>query len=152
MEYRQVVAITGMPGLYQLVSAQNNGAIVKNLESKDVRFVSARKHQLTPIDSIEIYTFSDNIRLEEVFVKIRDGFDDKALDANQKNDKNHFATLFSEVLPDYDRDRVYASDIKKVFRWYELLKNNDLLHFETEESEEQPNQEENTETPDNKTE
>lgn len=134
MEYRQIVAITGLPGLYQLLNAQNNGAIVKSLTDKTVSFISSRKHQLTPLESIEIYTIEDNVPLAEVFKKIKD-IDAEALEANNKNDKNHYRSLFEKVLPNFDEDRVYASDIKKIFKWYQLLKENDLLEFEQKEEE-----------------
>lgn len=133
MEYRQIVAITGLPGLYQLLNAQNNGAIVKSLTDKTVSFISSRKHQLTPLESIEIYTTEDNMPLAEVFKKIKD-IDAEALEANSKNDKNHYRKIFETVLPNFDDARVYASDIKKVFKWYQLLKENDLLEFEQAEA------------------
>lgn len=133
MEYRQIVAVTGLPGLFQLLNAQNSGAIVKNLADKGVSFISSRKHQLTPLESIEIYTTEGNVRLDEVLTKIKD-FDEKAIEANSKNDKNHYKELFKTVLPNFDQERVYASDIKKVFKWYQLLKENDLLNFEQKEA------------------
>lgn len=129
MEYRQIVAVTGLPGLFQLLNAQNSGAIVKSLLDKGVSFISSRKYQLTPLESIEIYTTEGNVRLDEVLTKIKD-FDEKALEANNQNDKNHYRELFRIILPNFDPDRVYASDIKKVFKWYQLLKENDLLNFE----------------------
>lgn len=135
MEYRQIVAVTGLPGLFQLLNAQNNGAIVKNLTDKGVSFISSRKHQLTPLESIEIYTTDENVRLDEVFSKMI-AFDAEAIAANEKNEKNHYRDLFRTVLPNFDEERVYASDIKKVFKWYQLLKENDLLHFESRNAEE----------------
>lgn len=134
MEYRQIVAVTGLPGLFQLLNAQNNGAIVKSLTDKGVSFISSRKHQLTPLESIEIYTTEGNARLDEVFLKIIE-FDAQTIAANEKNDKNHYRDLFRSILPNFDEERVYASDIKKVFKWYQLLKENDLLHFEKQEQE-----------------
>lgn len=134
MEYRQIVAVTGLPGLFQLLNAQNNGAIVKSLADKGVSFISSRKHQLTPLDSIEIYTTDENVRLDEVFTKIIE-FDAEALAANEKNEKNQYRDLFRNILPNFDEERVYASDIRKVFKWYQLLKENDLLHFEAPKEE-----------------
>lgn len=141
MEYRQIVAITGLPGLFQLLNPQNNGAIVKNLVDNSISFISARKHQLTPLESIEIYTTDENVRLDEVFIKIKE-IDEKANEVNAKNDKTAYKALFKEVLPNFDEDRVYASDIKKVFKWYHLLKANDLLHFEQAAEEATENKEE----------
>lgn len=147
MEYKQIVAVTGLPGLFQLLNAQNNGALVKNLSDKGICFISSRKHQLTPLESIEIYTKEGNMRLEEVFTKIKD-FDTDALEANTKNDKEHFRQLFKNILPNFDEERVYTSDIKKVFKWYQLLKENDLLHFEKPEEVAVPTETEQAKTAD----
>jgi hypothetical protein len=131
MEYRQIVAVTGMPGLYQLVSTKNDGAFVRSLADKSIKFVSSRVHQLTPLESIEIYTYGDNVRLHEVLENIKGNEAPLSeLLANKKVSGEALKQYFATVLPDFDQDRVYASDIKKVLKWYELLKQNDLLHFD----------------------
>ena len=129
MEYRQIVAITGLPGLFQLMSTKNDGAIVKSLSDKSVKFVSARIHHLTPLESIEIYTTGDNVRLHEVFEKIKAN-DAEVSDINAKKDDKAAKHFFKTILPDFDESRVYTSDIKKILKWYALLKENDLLSFE----------------------
>jgi hypothetical protein len=129
MEYRQIVAVTGLPGLFQLMSTKSDGAIVKSLADKSLKFVSARIHHLTPLESIEIYTTGDNVRLHEVFEIIKQD-DAAAIKTNSTKDNNAAKALFKQILPDFDEDRVYTSDIKKVFKWYAILKENDLLHFE----------------------
>lgn len=131
MEYRQIVAVTGMPGLYQLVSTKNDGAFVRSLADKSIKFVSSRVHQLTPLESIEIYTYGDNVRLHEVLENIKGNEAPLGeLLANKKTSNEELKKYFATILPDFDQDRVYASDIKKVLKWYELLKQNDLLNFE----------------------
>lgn len=130
MEYRQVVAVTGLSGLYQLMSTKNDGAIVRSLIDNSVKFVSARVHHITPLESIEIYTINEqNVRLHEVFETIMQ--DDTAViaAANAKDDKAA-RTLFASILPEFDNERVYTSDIKKIYKWYVLLKNNNMLNFE----------------------
>ena len=129
MEYRQIVAVTGLSGLYQLMSTKNDGAIVRSLIDKSVKFVSARIHHITPLESIEIYTTSDNVRLHEVLEKIKEN-DAEVAELNKKKDDKAAKAFFKTVLPDFDESRVYTSDIKKVLKWYELLKANDLLNFE----------------------
>lgn len=129
MEYRQIVAITGLSGLYQLMSTKNDGAIVTSLKDGSVKFISARIHHLTPLESIEIYTTDENVRLHEVFEMIKK--DDASVEAiNSKKDDKAAKALFKSYLPNYDEDRVYVSDIKKVFKWYSILKDNDLLNFD----------------------
>lgn len=129
MEYRQIVAVTGLSGLYQLMSTKNDGAIVRSLTDKSVKFVSARIHHITPLESIEIYTTGENVRLHEVLEKIQEN-DEPVAGLNSKKDDKAAKAYFKTVLPDFDEERVYTSDIRKVLKWYEILKSNDLLHFE----------------------
>lgn len=129
MEYRQIVAVTGLSGLYQLLSTKKDGAIVRSLSDKSTKFVSARIHQITPLESIEIYTTDDNARLHEVLEKISEN-DGPIAGLNGKKDDKAARAYFKEILPNFDEERVYTSDIKKVLKWYQLLKDNDLLHFD----------------------
>lgn len=134
MEYREIVAVTGLGGLYQLLSTKNDGAIVKNLADKTTKFISARVHNVTPLESIEIYTTSDNVRLHEVLQKMKDN-ESKTPLADPKADNNTIKSYFKSVFPDFDDERVYVSDMKKMLKWYDLLKANDLLNFEKPEKE-----------------
>lgn len=131
MEYRHIVAVTGLSGLYQLLNSKKDGAIVKSLSGDNaVKFVSSRLHSITPIESIEIYTYDDvNVKLHEVFESAK-AFDAEVLQMNQKRDDKNAKELFEKILPNFDQDRVYSSDIRKVYKWYEILKSNDLLNFE----------------------
>lgn len=129
MEYRQIVAVTGLSGLYQLMSTKNDGAIVRSLTDKSVKFVSARIHHITPLESIEIYTTGENVRLHEVLEKIKEN-DITVADLNKKKDDKGAKAFFKTILPDFDEERVYTSDIRKVLKWYEILKANDLLNFD----------------------
>jgi hypothetical protein len=129
MEYRQIVAVTGLSGLYQLMSTKNDGAIVRSLTDKSVKFVSARIHHITPLESIEIYTTGDNVRLHEVLQKIKEN-DGQIAELNSKKDDKAIKAYFRTVLPDFDEERVYTSDIRKVLKWYDILKKNDLLNFD----------------------
>lgn len=129
MEYRQIVAVTGLSGLYQLMSTKSDGAIVRSLADKSVKFVSARIHHITPLESIEIYTTGDNVRLHEVLEKIKEN-DGPVAGLNSKKDDKAAKAYFKTILPDFDESRVYVSDIRKVLKWYEILKTNDLLNFD----------------------
>ena len=129
MEYRQIVAVTGLGGLYQLMSTKNDGAIVRSLTDKNIKFVSARIHNITPLESIEIYTTGDNVRLHEVLDKIKQD-DSQIAVLNSKKDDKATKAYFKTILPDFDEERVYTSDIRKVLKWYDILKANDLLNFD----------------------
>ncbi|HTO17356.1 MAG TPA: DUF5606 domain-containing protein [Edaphocola sp.] len=131
MEYRQIVAVSGLPGLYQLMSSKNDGAMVKSLKDKSIKFISSRLHQLTPLESIEIYTYGDNVHLHEVLEAMKKDEDPiQVLIDNKKATNKELRSYFASILPEFDQERVYVSDIKKVLKWYVLLKTNDLLDFE----------------------
>ena len=122
MEYGKIISVTGMPGLYELLSSKNDGAIVRSLDDKSTKFVSSRIHNFSHLESIEIYTVRDNVNLVEVFQamdksaeKIPDGKDAAAL-------KKYFETVY----PDIDFERVYTSDLKKMAKWLQVLKSNDV--------------------------
>jgi hypothetical protein len=129
MEYREIVAVTGISGLFQLLTTKSDGAIVRNLTDKTTKFIPARVHNVTPIESIEIYTTDENVRLHKVLQAIKDS-KTPLLDV-KKADNTAIKNYFKEVYPTLDEERVYVSDMKKIVKWYELLKANDLLNFET---------------------
>ncbi len=135
MHYREIVAVSGLSGLYQLLATKADGAIVRNLEDKSTRFVSARIHNFTPLDSIEVYTTGENVRLQDVFnsMKANEGKVETLNPA--KADGKAIKAYFKAVFPEFDEERVYASDMKKMIKWFELLKANDLLNFEEEAAE-----------------
>jgi len=142
MEYREIVAVTGIGGLFQLLATKSDGAIVRNLNDKSTKFISARVHNVTPLESIEVYTTGDNVRLHEVFKKMQDNETSIPL-ADTKADNNTIKKYFKSIFPEFDEERVYVSDMKKMLKWYELLKQNDLLHFEKQD---EASAEENIET------
>jgi len=129
MQYREIVAVTGLGGLFQLVASKQDGAIVRSLEDKSTRFVSSRVHNFTPLESIEVFTTGENVNLAEVFKAM----DEKAAShplVTGKADNNAIKAYFKSVFPEFDEDRVYVSDMKKMVKWFGILKANDLLKFE----------------------
>jgi hypothetical protein len=117
-----------MGGLYQLLATKSDGAIVKNLADQTTKFISARLHNVTPLESIEIYTIAENVRLHEVLQKMKDS--NATMPDAKKASNDDIKSYFKKVYPDMDEDRVYVSDMKKMLKWYDILKANDLLHFE----------------------
>jgi len=122
MEYGKIIAITGLPGLYEMVSSKADGAIVRSLDDQATKFVSGRVHNFTHLESIEVYTERENVNLVEVLTamqnsgeKLPDEKDNKALQA-----------YFQKVYPTLDFDRVYSSDMKKMVKWFEVLKRNNV--------------------------
>jgi hypothetical protein len=117
MEYSRIIGVTGMPGLYELVSSKSDGALVRSLEDGSTKFVSSRIHNLSHLESIEIYTTGENVNLVDVLNAMKssgtplpDAKDNKALKA-----------YFEAVYPEMDFERVYASDMKKMVKWFEIL-------------------------------
>ncbi len=131
MEYRKIVSVTGLSGLYELVTTKRDGAIVRGLDDKSTRFVSARIHNATPLESIEIYTVSENVRLHEVFQKMKDSSTPPLKGIGKTTPAEQIKGYFEQVVPEMDFDRVYLSDMKRILRWYEILETHDLLHFES---------------------
>jgi Domain of unknown function (DUF5606) len=122
MEYSKLVAVTGLPGLFELVNSKTDGAIVKSLDDKTTRFVSSRIHNFSHLESIEVYTTRDNVNLVDVFNAM-----DKA-GGSLPDDKDAAAVkkYFEKAYPDMDFERVYASDMKKMVKWFSILKKNDV--------------------------
>ncbi len=136
MEYREIVSVTGLSGLYQLLTTKSDGAIVRNVADKTTRFISARQHNVTPLESIEVYTTGDNVRLHEVFRKMQEHEATIPLADSKSANNATIKSYFKSIFPEFDEERVYVSDMKKMLKWYELLKASDLLHFEEEATEE----------------
>ena len=136
MQYREIVAITGLGGLYQLLTTKSDGAIVKSLADNSTKFISARLHNVTPLDSIEIYTIEENIRLSELFSQMKEQEASKPLVDHKKASNDEIKNYISSVYPNIDLDRVYISDMKKMLKGYEILKASDLLNFEVGNEEE----------------
>mgnify|MGYP001549159027 CR=1 FL=1 len=136
MEYREIVSVTGLGGLFQLLATKSDGAIVRNLADQSTRFISARLHNVTPLESIEVYTTGDNVRLHNVFQKMKESESSVKLVDAKTADNNAIKSYFKSIFPEFDEERVYVSDMKKMLKWYEVLKANDLLNFEVQVAEE----------------
>ena len=120
MEYSKLVAVTGLPGLFELISSKTDGAIVRSLEDKTTRFVSSRVHNFSHLESIEIYTVQDNVNLVEVLKAM----DSAGVKLPDEKDASAIKKYFEKVYPDMDFERVYASDMKKMVKWLSQLQKN----------------------------
>lgn len=135
MEYNKIIAVTGLPGLYELLSSKTDGAIVRSLDDRSTRFVSSRIHNFSHLESIEVYTVRDNVNLVDV-LKAMEASAEKLPD---EKDNKALKNYFSKVYPDLDFDRVYSSDLKKMVKWFHVLKSNNIeikLSQPVEEAEE----------------
>ena len=123
MAYNKIISVTGLPGLYELISSKADGAVVKSLEDQSTKFVSSRMHNFSHLESIEVFTVKDNTSLAELFNAIKSS-EEKRPDA--KADGKELKSYFEKVYPDLDFDRVYASDMKKMIKWFEILTSNNV--------------------------
>lgn len=134
MKLDKILSVSGKPGLYELLAKTRGGFIIKSLEN-DKKMPINLQNNVSILSEIAIYTYTEEIPLKEVFQKISENNEGgEAL--SHKSPAAELKAYFTEVLPDYDEDRVYPSDIKKVIQWYNLLQTRDLLDFEEEEEEE----------------
>ncbi|MBF4985745.1 DUF5606 domain-containing protein [Nonlabens mediterrranea] len=133
MSLENILSVTGKPGLYQLKTKTRNGFVVESLIDKKTAIIGIN-HNVSVLKDISIYTYETEVPLKEVFQKIAEK-ENQGPTINHKVSKNELQSYFSEVLPNYDEERVYASDIKKVVQWYNLLQSNDLLVTLSQEEE-----------------
>ena len=136
----RILAISGQSGLYLYISQARNGAIVEALSDKKRSSVGMTS-KLTSLADISIYTDDEEIKLQDVFLKMKDVLGE-ADAPSAKSEPAVLKALFEKALPDYDRDRFYVSHMKKVVEWYNALKNYASLDFvdldaETEEEADQ---------------
>ncbi|MES1219743.1 MAG: DUF5606 domain-containing protein [Bacteroidota bacterium] len=122
MEYSKIIAVSGLPGLYELINSKNDGAIIRSLEDNSTRFAASRVHNFSHLESIEVYTTGENVNLVEIFNAI-----DKAGGAlPDSKDNAAVKKYFEKVYPDLDFEKVYGSDLKKMVKWYDVLKKNNI--------------------------
>lgn len=122
MEYSKLVSVTGLPGLFELLSSKADGGVVKSLEDKSTKFVSSRIHNFSHLESIEVFTTKDNVNLVEVFNAMKESKAKLPAD----NDAAAVKKYFEKVYPDMDFSRVYASDMKKMVKWFVVLTANNI--------------------------
>jgi hypothetical protein len=123
----RILAISGQSGLYLYISQARNGAIVEALSDKKRSSVGMTS-KLTSLADISIYTDDEEVKLQDVFLMMKDVLGE-ADAPSAKSEPAALKALFEKALPDYDRDRFYVSHMKKVVEWYNALKNYASLDF-----------------------
>jgi hypothetical protein len=140
---KDILAISGQPGLFKMVSKGNNNIIVESLLT-DKRFPAYSSNKITSLEDIAIFTQTGEIPLKDVFKKIVEN-ENSISTIGTKSSSNELKIFFKQLLPDYDEDRVYVSDIKKIITWYGILKEKELLNFEENQEDKDLEQLENIE-------
>lgn len=127
-----ILSISGQPGLFKMVTEAKNSIIVESLLTGK-RMPAYSTSKISALADISVFTETGEIQLKELFKRIQES----GKEISTKASSNEFKAIFDEVIPEYDKNRVYASDMKKIVQWYLLLNEKDLLN-EPEEIEEKP--------------
>lgn len=132
MELNKVLSIVGKPGLYELKAQTRGGFIAQPIGGGNKLAVNMR-HNVSLLSEIAIYTYGEEVPLKEVFQKIKEKEDGKEA-ISHKESKAKLAEYLREVMPDFDEDRVYPNDIKKIIHWYNILIKAGVTEFTIETS------------------
>lgn len=128
MALEEILAISEKPGLFKLVTRTRAGFVAESLTDGKRLAVSLRNN-VSLLSEIAIYTIHEEVPLKNVLKKIADKENKEKTSVSHKASKDDLEEYFFSILPDYDEDRVYPSDIKKIIRWYNTLQENKLLHY-----------------------
>ncbi len=135
---RKILAISGKPGLYKLISRGNKSLIVETVDEQKKRIPAFGADRVVSLGDISIYTNDDSeVKLSTVLESIKQNYGDKPLDLSPKKaSQDDIIAFFTKVLPNYDTDRVRVSDMRKVLSWYNILTADGITEFDDKEEEE----------------
>ena len=133
MNLNEIISITGRPGLFKVVAQGKNSVIVESIVDKK-RIAAHASDRISAIGDISIYTSDDDVKLIDVFEKFNDKYEGKA-GPSHKEELSALEGILGEILPNYDRERVYKSDVRKIFQWYNILTNAGIPIVEKKEKE-----------------
>ncbi len=135
MEFKDIIAVSGKSGLFELIKARPDGLILRNLEEDKKSFLSNRKFAFTPLENIGIFELDGNtLELRAVFKELNN-FKDEIPDLDSA-DAPELRAFFSKVMPEHDQDEVKNSDIRKILSWYTTLDKHNILPTTSSEEEE----------------
>lgn len=129
MNYKEIISVSNKSGLYLMHKKRNDGLIIKSIVDDTTSFASSRMHTFTPLENITIYTKNEPIELYEVFKSIKNNISKNPL-PSVKASGNELRTFFEVVLPEYDDEKVYTSDIVKIIKMYSVLDSKGLITLE----------------------
>jgi len=136
MNFKDIAAVSGKGGLFKVVKPTKTGVILESLDDAKAKLVTNMNQKVSVLAEISVYSTGDKktVPLEEVFLKIKEEFDDDP-GVDKTSDPDELKSFLAHILPDYDRDRVYVSDIKKIVNWYHIIHQfaSELLVETTEE-------------------
>ena len=119
MDFDKILSISGLGGLHSLKSSNKNGFFVEEIGNGKVRFITDISNRVASLDNISIYTQDDSLPLAQIFLNMEES---EIVIPKASSSADILKNYFSEILPDYDEERVYVSDIKKIIKWHATLK------------------------------
>ncbi len=132
MNIKGIIAISGRPGLFKVVAQSKNSVIVESMIDKK-RFPAYASEKISTLEDISIFTYDDDVKLLDVFKLIFEKYEGGQC-ISHKSEAKELSKALIEILPNYDQERVYPSDVKKIFQWYNLLHSEGLLTVVEEET------------------
>ncbi|MBQ4214837.1 MAG: DUF5606 domain-containing protein [Bacteroidales bacterium] len=132
---KDILSISGHSGLFKLVAQSTKSIIVESLETHQ-KMPVYYTNKVSALEDIAIFTEDEEIPLEQIFEKIYKMENKQKSPANEKSTNDEIKDYFSDILPDYDKERVYVSDMKKVLKWYNILLSQNILNFDEKKKEE----------------
>ncbi len=151
IQLKDILAISGKGGLFKFIAQARNGIVVESLEDQK-RHVAPATARVSSLEDIAIFTIDEEVPLADIFYMIHEKSEGKET-LSHKAAVEELKSQFKELVPEYDEDRVYVSDIKKVFQWYNQLHQHQLLEvIDKEEEKEEQKEEDQKEAPAEKTE
>lgn len=133
MELKDIVAVTGVSGLKKLISNRNDGLILSDLDDTNKKFYPSRTHLFSPLDNISIYTDEDMVSVGEVLAMMKKQEASIPLISSSASNDD-LKKYMAQVLPNYDREKVKVSDIKKLVRWYEIISPYNIIKIDITEA------------------
>jgi hypothetical protein len=119
-DLKDIITVAGLPGLYRIVKPTTNGVLVESLSPDQKRLVMNQNKPVSKLEDISIYTQTDTAPLADILKKAEELFG-KELPVNAKSDDADLRDFMEKILPEFDRERVYPSNIKKLVAWYQIL-------------------------------
>ncbi len=136
MDLTKIISIAGMPGLYKIIGSMKQGAVVESLNDGK-RFPTFASHKISSLSDISIYTSGESIPLKDVLKKVYEKEQGKET-PELKPDSDEMKKYFESVLPDYDKEKVHNSDMRKLINWYNILLKKDLLKPQENKEDDKP--------------
>jgi hypothetical protein len=143
MDFKKIIVVSGKSGVFKVIAQSRSGFIAESLIDGKKMPISA-SNRITSVEDIVVFTETEEVKLREIFQKMKElTKGEQAID--HKSPEAEIVGFFESVLPDYDKEKVYVSDMKKMIMWYNLLQKNDILDFEDEDEEKKEEEEDTTE-------